>query len=111
MDQKIFKDFLDKPTMAQKLLAKYPDKIPILVHAKNIEISKKKFLVSNDCTLGYFNVHLRRYTKIRAEEGMVIFIDNTLPKMTDTVGMLYSQYANEEDHYLHIVLTKENVFG
>jgi hypothetical protein len=101
----------EQRTIGQKYIEKYPDRIPVVVTAKNITISKTKFLVPNDCTMGYLIVVLRKYTGLGPEESMITFVGNLIPRVTETLGDIYSKHADPKDYCLHVVVTKENVFG
>lgn len=102
---------LVEKTIGQKYIEKYPDRIPIIINPQNVNIRKTKFLVSNDCTMGYLVVCIRKHMSLKPEESMIIFINNTIPKMTDTLGELHRLNMNPDDYCLHVTVTKENVFG
>ena len=94
---------------------KHPDKIPIIVKYKNFvqKNGKKKlhFLFNEDHSYGYIISIIRRESSLSPDEGIVVFIDNTIPKGTDLAGALYNKYKDTQDDILYLTVTKENTFG
>lgn len=90
----------------------YPTKIPVIVKTKNIELSKNKFLVSNDICLGAFIAYIRqRHLKISNEQGIVIFIGNVIPKISETMSELDDKYGDKDMCCLNLIIAAENTFG
>jgi hypothetical protein len=98
-------------TIGQRYIEKYPERIPVAVTAKNITIKKTKFLVPNDCTMGYLIVVLRKYTTLKPEEAMITFVSNEIPPVTKTLREIYSAHADPNDYLLHVTICRENTFG
>lgn len=96
-----------------RLLKKYPDRIPIIVH---IDVNllydkdeKLKFLASSNSTLSEFLNIIRQKIKINKSHGIYVFIDNKLPLLSDTLYTLYNLY--QDDLVLNIYIKAENTFG
>ncbi len=103
----------------EKLIQKYPDKVPIFVNvnpnSKNrLELYKNKYLVPRDLNSSLFLQILKKKTNIDKNDSLYIFIKNNketiMLNLTLTCGEIYNQYLNE-DKCLHLMLCKENVFG
>ena len=99
---------------AQKLLEKYPNRIPILVATtQQITLTKNKFLCPRDSTIGYFQCVLRKYiTNLRPEEAIFIYFGSSNAIMTTTTRMsqVYAGHCGQ-DQFLHAFVTIENTFG
>lgn len=97
------------------ILHKYPTYIPIVVktHDKTIKLTKKKYLVSQDITLGQFNLIVRKKlnTTIKPSHSIFIFINNTIPVSSATLSTLYNQYKDTTTGMLFLTISKENTFG
>jgi GABA(A) receptor-associated protein len=95
---------------------KYPDKVPIFVTKANINnndipnLPKNKFLVSKSLTVGNFIFIVRRYVKLPPEKAMFLFIGNTLPITSSTIGEVYGMYK-DSDGALRMTYTSESTFG
>ena len=99
---------------ADKILEKHPDRIPVIVKRGNKStlenIKKNKFLVPKLFTLQQFVHVIRRNLDLDSSTALFFFINNTLPKMTDTMLEIYNNYKSE-DKFLYITYTDENTFG
>lgn len=100
-------------TKISRLLKKYPDRIPIIVHIDTrflIDINEKlKFLAPSNSTLSEFLNIIREKIKINKYQGLFIFIDNQLPNLSYTLNHLYN--LHQQDLILHIHIKPENTFG
>ncbi len=97
-----------------KLLAKHPDRLPIIVEIAEgstlPDIEKHKYLVPNDTTIGQFMSILRTRMTLTAETALFIFVDNQLPPATATIGSLYEKHKGV-DNFLTFFLSGESTFG
>jgi len=96
-----FQDRYEEPT---KMLAKYPDRIPVICerapgHTKIPKVDKKKYLIPLDLTCGQFLMILRKRISLNEKQAIFLFVakTNTIPNLEATVSTIYSQYkdANE----------------
>ena len=101
---------------ANRVLEKYPDRIPIIVERDNQRsnnlpvIDKKKFLVPNDLTIGQFVYVIRKRIKLSPEKAIFLMIDNKLPQTSTLMSKIY-QEEKHDDNFLYITYSSENVFG
>ena len=97
-----------------RVLQKYPDRIPIICekHADCdiAEMSKQKYLVSDDLTCGQFIYIIRKRLKLPPEKAIFLLINGTIPPISSTILEVYDKNKNE-DGFLYITYTSENVFG
>lgn len=90
----------------EKLLIKYPDRIPVIIKNENL-----KLLVKSELPMREFMVVMRKKIKISSKQAIFIFVkDGILPAMNITIGELYNMYRNEES-ILYIEYKIENTFG
>ena len=99
----------------ERLSKKYPGRIPVFVfRLKDTtdipEISKHKYLVPSDLTVGNFIYLIRKQLKLTPERALYVFIGNTLPMSSLTMGEIY-QIPKSEDGSLRMFYTSENTFG
>jgi GABA(A) receptor-associated protein len=101
---------------AEKLMRKYPDRIPIIV-SKNPnstttpEIDKNRFLCPCDLTLGQFLYVIRKRLQLSPEKGLFLFVDKEVLGTGTLVAQAYENYQCKEDGFLYMVYSCENVFG
>jgi GABA(A) receptor-associated protein len=111
---------------SSRVKIKYPDRIPVILTKDNSsllkDISKQKYLVPYDYTIGQFLTLIRKQILIEQEQAINLFVidynyNQILAATSVTMESLYNQYvsnliSNENyDGYLYIVYTGENVFG
>ena len=108
-------DFETRQKESEKILNKYPDRIPIIV-TKNAsstlkDIEKCKFLVPKDLTIAQFTVIVRKRISLNDKETLFLFINNkTLATGSSSISEIYEQ-SKHEDGFLYISYCNENVFG
>jgi GABA(A) receptor-associated protein len=104
------------PGEAARILAKYPDKVPVVVirargaRASMPELKKWKYVVPRDLTLGQFMYLLRRHMTLPPEEALFLFVGNTLVPSGERVADVWARYRSE-DGALHVVYSGESAFG
>jgi len=113
-----FKDiysFTKRKTECEKILLKYPDKIPIICE-KNYnssnapDIDKHKYLVSRDLSAGQFMYTIRQRMNLNAEVGLYIFISGFIPSNSQFLSNLYVNFK-DDDGFLYVIYDVENTFG
>lgn len=107
--------FTDRKNESERIMLKYPDKIPIICEkhssCKSIKhIEKKKYLVASDYTCGQFMYIIRAQLKLPAEQAIFIFIGDSIPATSQTVSQIYYQYK-DDDGFLYVKYANENTFG
>ena len=97
-----------------KIMAKYPDKIPVVVeknpNCKIQQIDKSKFLVPKDVTVAQFLYIIRKRIKLLPQEAMFIFVNNKLPFSNMLMSELYNK-EKEECGFLFCTYSSEQTFG
>ena len=105
-----------------KIRAKYPDKVPVIVVCAgtlNSIIKKKKFLVPYDITASYLLSIIRNKTNLNSNEALFMFINNKMISGHQIIGDLYREYLENldfkfkdtGDRFFYIKISKENTFG
>jgi GABA(A) receptor-associated protein len=107
--------FKERLFESSNILQKYSDRIPIIceknINNKNTpELDKNKYLVPVDLTIGQFIYVIRKRMKLPPEQGIFIFIGNTIPTTTQLLCDLYFLYK-DQDGFLYITYSNENTFG
>lgn len=100
-------------TTSEYILNTYTNKIPIIIRTKdnsNFQLEKLKYIVPKDITIQQFHCILNKYIKNNKKQSIVLFVNNTLPINTESVGNLYNEHK-DNDGFLYITLIKENTFG
>ena len=115
MEFKKNNSFDKRKAEAAKIKNSYPDRIPIIAERKkgcsNVpKLDKCKFLVPDDLTIGQFMYVIRKRIKLSPEQGIFLFINNTLPPTSECLLNTYEK-LKEQDDFLYITYTGENTFG
>jgi len=105
----------DQKADSDRLRAKYPDRVPIIVDRRNTQdpdIDKHKYLVPLDLTFGQFVSVVRKRMKLQPEQGLYFFCesDNTLVPMSALISSLFHEKATESN-FLIFVYCIESTFG
>tara|TARA_B100001093_G_scaffold507229_1_gene567437 strand:+ start:550 stop:903 length:354 start_codon:yes stop_codon:yes gene_type:complete len=100
---------------ANRIIEKFPDKIPIIVEQgksdKLPKIDKSKFLVPQDITVGQFMTIIRKRIKLSESDAFFLFVKNSvLPSNSTTMVNIYEAHK-DEDGFLYMTYCGENVFG
>jgi len=97
-----------------KLSETYPERIPVIIYSKSINIKKFKFLIpKNDehFTVGNFIHQIRKHSiDLGPEEAIYLFANNTFLSPSTKILELYEE-NKDEDGFLYICVEKENTFG
>lgn len=93
------------------LVNKYPDRIPVVVRGKNVELQKTKFMVPKSMTFSEFLAILKKYIKnFTKNDCIMALIDTNIPEMVATMEILYQKHK-KDDMCLIVVVFKESTFG
>lgn len=114
MTFKIEHNFETRKRETERVRAKYPNKIPVIIERANKsslpQIDKIKFLVPDDLTVGQLIYIIRKRIRLLSDQGLFIFIANTLPQSSATMAEVYKQ-KKDEDGFLYCEYNAETVFG
>ena len=105
--------FDDRLNDANRILEKYPDRIPVIIqkYDKNApEIDKYKFLASDDTTVMSLLYHIRKHTKLRPEQA-IFLSDGVDMCVTSTLVKELYHTKKDKDNFLYIYYSTENTFG
>jgi len=107
-------DLVSLTREAERILEKYPERIPVIVEkAKKCDlpdIDKNKYLVPKDLTVGQFIHVIRKRTKLGPEQAIFIFVNNTLPISSMLMSQLYDE-QKDASKFLFMVYNGESTFG
>ena len=99
---------------SQKILLKYPTRIPIIVEKSKgcilNDIDKKKYLVPKDMLMSQFIFVIRKRIQLDPSESLFFMINNQLSRSNVLLGDVYEDNQHE-DGFLYITYTSENTFG
>jgi GABA(A) receptor-associated protein len=116
MSYKAKNPLIDRIKESNRILTKYPDRIPVICE-KNVNasrdcptIDKNKYLLSRDTTVGQFIYVIRKRLNLQANKALFLFIGDTIPSNTNNLLSLYARYK-EADNFLYINYSFENTFG
>ena len=100
---------------AQRVLEKYPDKIPIIVNVsdkcKDLNpLDKNKYIVPSDMTVGQFVYVVRKKIKLKQGQALFFFTNNVLIPNSVTLKSIYENNKSENG-FLYIYYSTESTFG
>ena len=101
---------------AQRIIDKYPDRIPVIVEkdprCRDIsDIDRKKYLVPDDLTMANFMYVIRRRIKLSSEKSLYLFVDETnMVPCSQMMRTIYDEYSSP-DNFLYIMYAGESTFG
>ena len=107
--------FQDRLAESTRILAKYPDRKPIICEKASNQIDlpsidKRKYLVPNDLTIGQFLYVIRKRMRLNPNQSLCLFINYKMVSSSELMGQVYHQ-EKDTDGFLYIQYSKENVFG
>ncbi|KAA8520489.1 hypothetical protein F0562_014745 [Nyssa sinensis] len=107
-------EFEKRQAEAGRIREKYRDRIPVIVEKAERSdipnISKKKYLVPADLTVGQLVYVIRKRIKLSAEKAIFIFVDNVLPPTGAIMSKIYDE-KKDADGFLYVTYSGENTFG
>ena len=100
----------ERQQQSQHISDRHPSKVPVIVyHMKELMINER-FLVPKDFTIAQFMKQYSQKVHLDSTKSHIMFINNTLPCSSATLGPLYIS-NQDEDGFLYIIVTTENTFG
>jgi len=117
MDHSDFKrknSFEKRYQESKNILAKYPERIPIIVEkyedCELPEIDKLKYLVPKDMTMPQFIFVIRKRIKLDPSQTLFVMVNNTLVGSSKLISEIYDE-LKDKDGFLYVTYTNENTFG
>lgn len=99
----------------QAIISRHIGYVPaIIIPDKNIEMTKRRFLLPENESFGFCLASIRKHIKLKPNEAIFFLIQNRILDMKLNVGEFYKQYkiGREPDTaFLYIEILKENTFG
>ena len=98
---------------SEKILAKYPNRIPVIVERfgdEVPEIDRSKYLVPEDLTMANFMYVIRKRLKLKPEKAIYLFVNDKIMSGIDYISTVYEKY-HDEDGFLYIMYSGETTFG
>lgn len=99
---------------AERIMKKYPDRVPIIVEKSKgsqlPDIDKRKYLVPYDLTVGQFIFVIRKRLKLKPEEAIFLFVNNTIPATSALISTIYKEHK-DTDSFLYLIFSGESFFG
>jgi len=112
-----FKDetaFEQRKSESANIRQKYPDRVPVIIEKVGgsplREMDKKKFLIPSDISVSQLCWIIRKRTNLEPERALCLYINNTMPTTSASMGQIYEQYQ-DEDGFLYIAYGGESTFG
>ena len=107
------KSLEERLSESQKVLSKYPERIPVIVEPLTNDIKdidKKKFIVSKDMTFGQLIYIIRKRIDISSNVALFFTVNGSLCTSSSDISSIYETNKNE-DNFLYVKYTTENTFG
>jgi hypothetical protein len=102
-----------KRQRTQKLKEKHPELIPVIVLPSATQpratLKVQKFLVGPHLTFGQFVASLRMQCKLREQDALFFFVQNTVPCNTMLLAQLHQQH--NDNGFLVFEYAEEATFG
>jgi len=106
-------DYRRRFAEAERIKKKYPARVPVIVETKPDvpPLSKHKYLVPRDLTVGEFIYVLRNRIKLRPEQALYLFFNSSvIAPAAAMLGVIYENHK-DSDQFLYANLCMENTFG
>lgn len=109
---KFKKKTLDERLKINKyLLNKYNNSLPIIIDCNpEIKLKKNKYIVLKDLNIGQLMFTIKKQVIMNSTQSIFLLCNNRMLNNTDLIHVIYNKY-HEDDGFLYIILTLENVFG
>ncbi|TPX32419.1 hypothetical protein SmJEL517_g04466 [Synchytrium microbalum] len=109
--------FEKRQSEANRILASYPSRIPIIVEKSSArsssplaDLDKRKFLCPGEITVGQFQAVLRKRLKLNADTALFLYVKNVLPPVSAELSHVYQDHK-DADGFLYVVYAGESTFG
>lgn len=103
---------------AERVIYKYPNRIPVIVEPSNknnsdqrIVMSKKKYLVPDNISIGQFLFIIRKRIKMPPEKALFLFVDGHHLVAPNCLMERAHEEHKAKDKFLYMTVATENTFG
>ena len=109
------KDKEARKIIANNLLNKYPDKIPVILEkdptSRLTQINKTRFLVDKKSTVNQFILEIKQTIKVGEEEAIFLSVSKKYSLSGSKLFEDLYKSHKDEDGFLYIMYTSELMFG
>ena len=115
-DDEIFKSkysFDKRLNESTKIIAKYPDRIPVICERytkRAPKLDRKKYLCPSDLTIGNFMYIIRQRMKLEPEKALYIFVGGSFVQCSSLLSTVY-HHNKDDDGFLYVQYDIESTFG
>ena len=108
--------YMDRCEESEKMIKRYPDKIPVICEISpnadiKVKITRMKYLVPRDLTIGQLAYVIRKRFELPSEKAMFIMVNNkVIPPTAAIVSDIYNKHK-DSDNFLYFSVCFENFFG
>ena len=105
--------FLKRKEESDRILAKYPDRVPVICEriTKRInQLDRKKYLCPGDLSLANFMYVIRKRMKLSPEKAIYLFVNGKMCPTSALLSQIYHE-NKDEDGFLYIKYDGESTFG
>lgn len=106
----------DRKTASARMIAEYPNGIPIIVERAMTNIAKlseRQYMVLGALTMSQVAHDVVRRDlseNITPEQSLFLFVNDLIPPTTSLISQLYEEHR-DEDGFLYIAYSKKNSLG
>lgn len=106
----------ERKKQSKMVQAKHPDKIPVIIEKlKNIsnpvpDLEKHKYLMPNDIYMNQLLYIINKRLELNYNESVYLFANDTLISNSESIMTTYQRHK-DDDGFLYLYYTAENVFG
>lgn len=95
----------------QTLKERYPGRTPIILDDPDHLLTKTKFMVPEEITVGQFMNAVRQRATVDAHRALFLFVNrSTMPRVSDAIYEVYDRW-HDDDGCLRMTLKAEHTFG
>ena len=112
--------FHQRKHLVKTLQVRFPEKLPIILESKTINLTKNKFLVPIDINVSIFLLKIRKHISSTSDQSQseydsrvmyyLITSNNTVVSCTDEMNSIYFRHR-EDCGFLYLHIEKENSYG
>jgi GABA(A) receptor-associated protein len=113
--------FEKRVELSQRIQIKYPRYVPVIVDRRDKNspaITKHKFLIPHDVSVSKLMMTIRNHIEIKPETSIFLTVvsrtkgskNGIMPVGSAYIGDIYDKHK-DDDGFLYIVYSLENVFG
>lgn len=108
--------FEQRKQEAERVLNKYPDRIPVICERAPFAkvdcpfIDKTKYLVPRELSVGQFMYVIRKRLKLESHKSLFLYAGTMIPANIMRMDALHS-LQQENDNFLYLCYSLENTFG